>query len=306
MKTQRLQPLALKDVLDYPIAPYNVARYISPELGLVRSIEGMSDISSYIFVKGLPYCLTEGRVLYVRSGHALARINLTENRVEAHQLRIVSPGAVIEFQEISPDFDITMLAFANSFMENWQREKLLSAYLQGTADVLLRLDETAEQRLEEVFTLMWNILQDNPSSYESIQGMISVLFHQIEYFQNRGLSGEKKTSTRQEEVFDRFIRLLNKHAVNERNVSFYAENLFLTPRYLSTLIKETSGKTVMEWVNEAIVQEAKLMLCHTDKLVYQIADELNFPNASFFCKFFHRMTGKTPHGYRCDNRQKKP
>lgn len=304
MKAQELQPLALKDVLDYSTVPHNVARYISPELGMVHSIEGVSDIS-HIFFKGQPYRLTEGRVLYLRSGYVCMRLNLIEIKVEAHQLKVISPDTIIELQEISPDCDITMLAIANSFMENWQREKLLAAYLQGTADVILRLDEAAERRMEEIFTLIWNILQDNPFSHESIQGMISVLFHQIGYFQNRGLSGKKETSTRQEEVFDRFIRLINKHAVNERNISFYAENLFLTPRYLSTLIRETSGKTVMEWVNEAVIQEAKLMLCHTDKLVYQIADELNFPNASFFCKFFHRMTGKTPNGYRCANRQKR-
>ena len=241
MKAQELQPLALKDVLDYSTVPHNVARYISPELGMVRSIEGVSDIS-HIFFKGQPYRLTEGRVLYLRSGYVCMRLNLIEIKVEAHQLKVISPDTIIELQEISPDCDITMLAIANSFMENWQREKLLAAYLQGTADVILRLDEAAERRMEEIFT---------------------------------------------------------------RNISFYAENLFLTPRYLSTLIKETSGKTVMEWVNEAVIQEAKLMLCHTDKLVYQIADELNFPNASFFCKFFHRMTGKTPNGYRCANRQKR-
>lgn len=57
----------------------------------------------------------------------------------------------------------------------------------------------------------------------------------------------------------------------------------------------------MDWVNEAVVQEAKLMLRHTDKLVYQIADELNFPNASFFCKYFRRMTGITPNDYRQEN-----
>ena len=79
---------------------------------------------------------------------------------------------------------------------------------------------------------------------------------------------------------------------------FHGLKLYVTPRYLCTLIRETSGRTVMDWVNDAVLLEAKLMLCHTDKLVYQIADELYFPNPSFFCKFFRRMTGKTPNQYR--------
>ena len=75
---------------------------------------------------------------------------------------------------------------------------------------------------------------------------------------------------------------------------FMPTGFFLTPRYLSTLVRQASGRTVMDWVNEAVMQEAKLMLRHTDKLVYQIADELNFPNASFFSKYFRRMAGMTP------------
>ena len=114
----------------------------------------------------------------------------------------------------------------------------------------------------------------------------------------REISEESGRLTRQEEVFNRFLSLVNKYAIHERSVVFYADWLYLTPRYLSTLIKQTSGRTVMDWVNEAVVQEAKLLLRHSDKLVYQIADELNFPNASFFCKYFRRLTGKTPHEYR--------
>lgn len=114
----------------------------------------------------------------------------------------------------------------------------------------------------------------------------------------REMSEDKQQRTRQEEVFNRFLLLVNKYAIRERNIIFYAERLYLTPRYLSTLIRQTSGRTVMDWVNEAVVQEAKLLLRHSDKLVYQIADELNFPNASFFCKYFRRLTGKTPHEYR--------
>lgn len=91
---------------------------------------------------------------------------------------------------------------------------------------------------------------------------------------------------------------MNQYALRERNVAFYAEHLCLTPRYLGTLIREVSDHTVMDWINEAVIQEAKILLLHSDKLVYQIADELNFPNPSFFSKFFHRMTGKTPNEYR--------
>lgn len=298
MKQQSLSSLALKQVLDAFVIPSNISRYISPELGLVRSIDGIKDIGYSVLKKGKPYRLMEGRVVCLYSGSARIRVNLIEMYLCPYSLCVVSPGTVIELLDVSPDCNLIMLAFANSFMENWQKEDLLTAYMQGRVNFVLSLNEPEGHRIEEFFSLIWNVLHDESFSRETVQALISALFHQINCFHKQKAAVEKKKNSRQEEVFNRFINLVNKYAVRERNVSFYADNLFLTSRYLSTVIRNVSGKTVMDWVNEAVIQEAKLQLCYTDKLVYQIADDLNFPNASFFCKFFRRISGKTPYEYR--------
>ena len=67
---------------------------------------------------------------------------------------------------------------------------------------------------------------------------------------------------------------------------------------MSTLIKKVSGRAAKEWIDNTLLTLAKIELKHTNKSVAQIADELNFPNPSFFSKFFRRMTGKTPGAYR--------
>ncbi len=298
MNRNGLLALALKQVHDYPVEPCNAYRFISADLGFVRSVAGMQELNGSLIVFGLPYRLTEGRIVYLRSGYIRMRANLRELTVTPRHLVVASPGTVIQLIEMSPDCDLSMLAFANSFMEGWQKEESLMAYLQGRLYLYLPLEETAERRLETLFSLLWDILHDIPFQKEMIQNLISVLFHQIASLQKSSDSGEQYKCTRQEEIFNRFVDLVNKYAIRERNVSFYAGHLCLTPRYLSTLIRQVSNRTVMDWVNEAVIQEAEILLRHSDKLVYQIADELNFPNSSFFCKFFRRMTGKTPHEYR--------
>lgn len=298
MKRKELLGLALKQVIDMPVISSNPLRYISDELGLVWTIEGVSDMVEKVTLIGQPYRLKEGRVVYFRSGKLRLRINLIERELCAGQLLVVSPGTVFEVLGYSGDFDLTMLAFANSFMENWQKEDLLITYMQGRISQAFSLDEATRKRMEALFALLWSVLHDEAFSRETVQGIISILFHQLAYIQKRKPLEKEQRHTRQEEVFNRFINLVNNYAIRERNVAFYADNLFLTSRYLSTLIREISGRTVMDWVNDAVIQEAKLRLCHTDKLVYEIAEELNFPNSSFFCKFFRRMTGKTPHAYR--------
>lgn len=301
MKSNRLLLLALRQMRERVGESHNDYRFLIPELGLLRSVHGIADVVRFLSVEGQPYRLTEGRVVYFRAGTLRLRINLRELEFKAGDFLVVSPGTVFEFLYISSDLDLAMLAFSNSLMESWQKEELLQVYLQGRLFLHLSLTEQESQRMEQIFALLWEVVHDRPFPKESVQSLISLVFHQTDGFRGRELEAGKQKRSRQEEVFNRFLELVNKYAVHERSCTFYADRLCLTSRYLSTLVRQASGRTVMDWVNEAVIQEAKLMLCHTDKLVYQIADELNFPNASFFCKYFRRMTGMTPKDYREEN-----
>ena len=132
---------------------------------------------------------------------------------------------------------------------------------------------------------------------EVIQHLLVGLLYNIEYIAKSKGQAELSPLTHQNDIFQRFISLVNTYSKTERNVSFYADKLCLTPRYLNTVIRQTSQQTVMDWINQSIILEAKVLLKHSNRLVYQISDELNFPNPSFFSKFFKRMTGMTPQEY---------
>lgn len=109
---------------------------------------------------------------------------------------------------------------------------------------------------------------------------------------------ELRTVKREKEHFNTFIRLLTENHTKEREVRFYADKMSLTPRYLTTTIRKVSGYTVSEWIYRFIIKDAKYLLKHTDMTVQQVAYELNFPNQSFFGKFFKKHTGMSPGSYR--------
>ena len=88
------------------------------------------------------------------------------------------------------------------------------------------------------------------------------------------------------------------HYKQDRSVSFYADKLCLTSKYLSTVIKEVTGRSVLAWINETVIAEAKILLKTSEMTVMQISEELNFPNPSFFGRFFKQYTGVTPLKYR--------
>lgn len=93
---------------------------------------------------------------------------------------------------------------------------------------------------------------------------------------------------------DKFFQLLAVYYKEERTVRFYAEKMSITPKYLSTAIKKSTGRPVLEWIHEAVLIEAKMLLMTSGQTVQEISDKLNFSSPSAFVQFFKKHTGKTP------------
>lgn len=111
-------------------------------------------------------------------------------------------------------------------------------------------------------------------------------------------SVDKQTFNKNAGYFKDFLLLLNQHFKEERSVGFYAERMHLSPKYFTTLIKKTSGQTAAEWINSYVIIEAKNLLKYSTMNVQEIAYHLNFPNQSFFGKYFKHHTGMTPSMYK--------
>ena len=99
---------------------------------------------------------------------------------------------------------------------------------------------------------------------------------------------------RHESLIDHFFRLLALHFREEHTVHYYASRLNLTPKYLSTAIKRITGRPILDWIHEALLIEAAMLLRTTDLTVQEIADKLNFSTPSSFVQFFKKHTGTTP------------
>ena len=109
---------------------------------------------------------------------------------------------------------------------------------------------------------------------------------------------EHSRKDRKEELLGRFIQLIMRYYKENRTLDFYADKLFISTKYLSDIIKRTSGRTAHDWIDKYIILEAKILLRSTNKTVQEISNELNFPNNSFFAKYFKKHVGMTPKEYR--------
>ena len=113
-----------------------------------------------------------------------------------------------------------------------------------------------------------------------------------------GLSISPMQQNNRDKIFQRFLQDCFMHFKKHRDVKFYAELQHLTPRYFSTVIREVSGKTPIEWINLSLVTEAKKLLATPELNIKEIALQLNFEDQSLFGRYFKRITGLSPSSFR--------
>ena len=184
--------------------------------------------------------------------------------------------------------------------------RLLSQlFLHVEKQPCLKLDEkewTGITRSFEELSAEGTEMPADVYSAEVIRSIIRTLAYKVCRVIGRHIetNGERQGSarSRNDEYFSQFMNILGKHYTQERSVGFYAGQLNLTPKYLTTLIRKTSGRTAVEWIDDYVVLEAKNLLKYSTMSIQEIAYYLNFSNQSFFGKYFKSHTGMTPSAYR--------
>lgn len=139
---------------------------------------------------------------------------------------------------------------------------------------------------------------DHPYRKEIAEHLMIALFYEISAFYQRGQPVIQKSRKRDEELFEKFLFLVTQHCQRERRLEFYAQQMFLTPKYLSSVVKQVSGQSASEWISHTVILNAKIMLRSSAMTVQQVSNELNFPNPSFFGQYFKKHMGITPKEYK--------
>ncbi len=165
-------------------------------------------------------------------------------------------------------------------------------------DFNFMLTARERQRLESLHAMLRDVMQSDGRDAQVVLHLVAAFLWQVNSYWNRYENDSRASLSRDRRLFADFVQLVSQYATQEHGIDFYASRLFLSPRYMSTLVKRVSGKAAKQWIDEAIVTRIKVELRHSDKSVAQIADSMNFPNPSFFCKYFKRMTGMTTRAYR--------
>ena len=233
------------------------------------------------------YQIVEPRLVLGMDGQADICLNLQDYHLEKGCLLLLPSDTILEIKNVSDDARVVALVFREG--------------INLTDEAVLNASPAEFSRILRMIYLTWDILQLKPYRRKTIQNLLQSIISDIQYIKDIADESEKHDQgTRTQDVFMQFKRLVHKYCFSERSIPFYASQLHVTPHHLSAIIRKASGQSVMYWVNRATIQEAKLLLKTNDAMGYEIADQLHFPSASAFSKFFKRETGMTPKMYQED------
>lgn len=172
---------------------------------------------------------------------------------------------------------------------------------------IIHLNDFQNKLFQAYFNLMTTYLEDDDNLYRqriiklTAQSVAVELLHEVNGLMPEDLdSPSTKTSdnSRKDQLFRQFITSLNRLENTDREVKNYAERLKVTPKYLSAICKEKSGRTALDWITEATIRNIKFYLSQTEMTVKEITFKMNFPDVSFFCKYVKKHLGQTPLEYR--------
>lgn len=238
-------------------------------------------------------------IIYER-GSADLMINMQKHHIQAPAALIVMKDQIYQPQGHSEDLKSKVIlmsrAFSDSLFTNIGDVMPLQSSILKSPVMKLSNEENV---FGQFYQLLLNIMASPHSDYKLEVAKHLTLSMFYGYSSHLHDTQEvPQTSTRQEEIYEKFIGLLEKHYRTEREIGFYADKLCITSKYLSSLIKGITGKTALEIIEEYAIAECKALLLSTRMTIQQISDELNFPSQSVFGKYFKRVTGMSPTEYR--------
>jgi AraC-like DNA-binding protein len=261
---------------------------------LFENIEGL-DTSGYFYLQGLVLFLIE-------KGHSTIEVNTTTYDLEKGCIFVAFPGQIIHVISISDDIKPLCIACSMDMMNDLmsQVKDSLQLFQHAKQSPFQKRDGEDFEQIKKSFRHIQEkikVTKDNRYHYQIIKNLvISTAFECLDILTEKCI--EPQGSNRKKALFNAFLQKVEEEHRENHSVKHYADELFVTPKYLSTVVEEMSGKSAKQWINEYIALDAKVLLQSTQKDIQEISNDLNFIDVSFFGKFFKRMTGMTPKAFR--------
>jgi AraC-like DNA-binding protein len=248
-----------------------------PEVDLPSEIIAWPDVNEDILNIYKQSCRLQAGIFVVCvEGELTATINLIDYHVKPNDLITLLPGTIIQMREKAERVKLSFIGFsANCISRINLAKKLMTHYDLINEHPVVPLSPKKASYLNDYLSLVSRI---------------------TEIYANCNI--HRSNMTRRDEICKELIQLVTQYYTTERKAQFYADKMGVSLQYLSTTVKQVTGKNILDIISYVVIMDAKSKLKSTDMTIQEISYSLNFPNASFFGKYFKRHVGMTPIEFR--------
>ncbi len=268
------------------------AQYLDEGLVLSRSIESTQSATRMNFIL-MALCM-RGKADYSIDTHQLS--------VNPGDLMFVSERHIVDYFIASDDFECQCILVSTTFYHDFVQnvKNVSSLLLFSTKNPVVRLTQKEIKSYSYYFESIREKMADieHPYRIQLVKALLLTMFYDMSGVIYRVEKPKHLTQTRAESFFAEFINLLEGNYRTIRRVSWYAEQLNITPKYLSEIVKHVSARTTAEWIDSYVILELRVLLQNSTKSIKEIAAEMNFPNQSFLGKYFKEHVGMSPSQFR--------
>lgn len=238
---------------------------------------------------------TEGEVTFTLGGR--------EQHMESGDLFISFGEQIIQEEHADRNFHAKAFLMTRQFAQNCivGLNMMWPYLLYLMKNPVLKMDSEEREWLENCYHLIRRRLSQMSGRYtrEATVSLVRAFYFEIcNLLDARVQPDQSGVQNRAYAIFDQFIRLLSQHFKQERSVEWYSNEMCLTPKHLSEVVKQVSGKTAGQWITTMVIIEIKNLLKHTTLSIKEIAQDMNFPNQSFLGKYFKNVEGISPSDFR--------
>ncbi len=234
------------------------------------------------------------------AGKAELKANLKTYTIEPNCLVVLSPHIIKQWTFRSDDIQFLSLFFTSDFIttnNNLHLDRF--HFFDSVASHCFKITAAQSKNVIDSFKLIQQ-KYETPHAYrnEILKNLINSLLFETESIYEQQSVVSRPAQTRSQLLASEFVKLVNMHSSIERSVKFYASKIFISPKHLNKTVKEITGKTAGEWIDETVILEAKVLLQNPSLTVSQISDLLHFTDQFTFSKFFKRTIGLSPVAYK--------
>lgn len=235
------------------------------------------------------------------TGKLQLEINMKEYAIVKNDILICRPNDTVCNTMISPDFEGAILCISPKFIvEQFGKGSMWDCLFQFERNPVFSVTQESIEMFEIYDKAFHAKLKMGQTTFrqEIIHSIVRIILYELRENISEDTSPLATGTSQKEILFKKFMELLSDSIVKSRQASWYAGQLHITPKHLSTVCKQVSGKTAFEWINEYVIMDIRHLLKNTDKPIKEVVSLLKFPNTSFFGTYCRKHFGMSPIEYR--------